>query len=103
MEHSREFYLEDRIGGEEIQHMKIVDFKTCLEDCKLTEVRSIGAYYTWMIWLRIDRVLANSFWYQEMKYTHVTCSVEGLSNYAPLMITLPTCPKSKTTFMFCEI
>ena len=35
---------EDRIGGEKVQYMEIVDFKTCLEDSKLTEIKSTGAY-----------------------------------------------------------
>ena len=55
---------EDRIGGEEVKHIEVTDFRTCLEDCELVEVRSTSAYYTWInktMWSRIDRVLANSF------------------------------------------
>ena len=51
---------EDRIGGEDVQYMEMVDFKRCLEETELTELKTTGAYYTWTnrsIWSKIDRLL----------------------------------------------
>jgi len=68
--------------------MKIKDFKACLEDCELTEIKYTGAYYTWTnrtMWSGIDRAVANSYWYTVMEYTHVKCVGEGLSSdHTPL-------------------
>jgi len=53
----------DRIGGEEVHHMETNDFANCLEESRLAEGRTTGAFYTWTnktIWSRIDKVLENN-------------------------------------------
>ena len=37
----------DRIGGIEVLESEFKDFAKCMEDCELTEMRRVGAYYTW--------------------------------------------------------
>ncbi|KAJ8419247.1 hypothetical protein Cgig2_009794 [Carnegiea gigantea] len=91
-----------RIGGKEIQHMEIKDFTCCLEDGELVEVRTTWAFYTWInntVWSKIDRVLANNYWFRDMEYTHPATTIEGLSNHTPLKIIFPTCPKSNSKFI----
>ena len=94
----------DIIGGEDIQYIEIADFKACLEDCELTEIRSTDAYYTWTnktVWSRIDRIVANSYWYNVMDYTHVKCEVQGLSNHTMLQLAFPISPRCRT--LLCSI
>ncbi|KAJ8423194.1 hypothetical protein Cgig2_023385 [Carnegiea gigantea] len=38
-----------------------------------------------------------------MDYTHVTCTVQGLSDHTPLKISFLYCPNGKPSFMFCEM
>ena len=73
-------HLDERIGGEAITLAEMKNFANCLEKCELEEVRSVGVTYTWTnktVWSKIDRVLANSHWYTEFGYTHVTWKIEG--------------------------
>jgi len=86
--------------------MEITDFRACLEDCDLTQINSTGAYYTWTnrtVWSRIDRAVANGYWYNVMGYTEVMCTVEGLSDHTQLHITCLTSPRHRNPFMFCEM
>ena len=86
--------------------MEMVDFKTCLEDTELTKLKTTGAYYTWTnrtIWSKIDRVVANSYWYGIMNFIHVKCEVEGLSDHTPLKVSFLPSPKRNSPFMFCEM
>jgi len=97
---------QERLGGEEVQRKELVDFTKCLDDCDIQEVHNSGAFFTWTnktIWSKIDRVLVNSYWYNEMGYTHVQSLAADLSNHTLLKITFPTCPRMKSNFMFCEM
>jgi len=87
--------LRDSIGGDAVQHGEIQDFATCLQECKLQEVTSNGAYFTWTnkwVWSRIDRVVANNRWYQAMGFTQVSCLAEGLSDHTPVRLLFPSMP-----------
>ena len=99
-------YPEERIGGDNINYMEINDFATCIEDCGLQEVKSTGAFFTWTnksTWSKLDRMVANSQWYLEMDYTHISCITEGLSDHTPLKITFPGCENKRAQFKFCEM
>lgn len=64
--------LNDRIGGQEVQPSEIQPFYVCVIQCRLQEMRSRGAYYTWKnrqgpdhrIYSRLDRTLINEEWLQ---------------------------------------
>jgi len=86
--------------------METKDFANCLEESELAEVRTAWAFYTWSnktIWSRIDRVLANSYWFRDMEYTHATTTIEGLLDHTPLRMIFRTCPKRKAKFIFYEM
>ncbi|KAJ8423957.1 hypothetical protein Cgig2_007561 [Carnegiea gigantea] len=38
-----------------------------------------------------------------MEYTHAKCTTEGLSDHTPFLITFPTYPRRKSTFISCEM
>ncbi|KAJ8423045.1 hypothetical protein Cgig2_021864 [Carnegiea gigantea] len=87
---------QERLEGEEVQHREVVDFAKCLDDCDIQETNKT-------VWLKIDRVLVNSYWYNGIRYTHVQSLAAHLSDHAPLKITFPACPRMKSNFMFCEM
>jgi len=99
-------FTQRREEGEKIQSAELISFAKCLEDCELQEVKSIGTFFTWTnrsTWSKIDTMVANSRWYQEIEYTHISCITEEFSDHTPLKINFPGCPKRRDHFKFCEI
>ncbi|KAJ8421820.1 hypothetical protein Cgig2_000989 [Carnegiea gigantea] len=74
------------------------DFATCLENCELSEMRTMVPYYTWTnksVWTRLNRVTFD--------YTHTSYKSNALSNYTSLIISFPNNHKPKATFQYCNI
>ncbi|XP_060217139.1 uncharacterized protein LOC132644565 [Lycium barbarum] len=73
----------------------IKDFKLCVGECSLQELRSSGAFYTWnnkhdeksRVYSKIDRVLVNGAWISTLPSSEVHCGNEGLMDHCPAIIT----------------
>jgi len=62
------------MGGIEVMETEVKEFASCIEECELEEMTSVGNYYTWTnksIWIRIDRVFINQMWCGTFDFTHV--------------------------------
>jgi len=40
-------YMQDRLGGDEVQDNEVREYAECIEHCELTEMRSFDSYYSW--------------------------------------------------------
>ena len=79
----------------------MTDFGDCISNYGLQELSYIGAFFTWTnktIWSRIDRALHNTLWYDTFDYTHVFYQPQGLSDYSPISLDFPTCPRPTKIF-----
>ncbi|KAJ8431726.1 hypothetical protein Cgig2_013425 [Carnegiea gigantea] len=99
-------YPNERIGGDEMEDIEIRDFTSCPQKCELHEMRSIGAFYSWInrtIWSRLDRMVVNDLWYVICEYGHLEYVIESLSDHTPLVLTFLDYPKTKAQFRFCDM
>ncbi|KAJ8421817.1 hypothetical protein Cgig2_023810 [Carnegiea gigantea] len=81
----------DSIGGADVLDSEISKFSKWIDVCELQKMRSSRPYFSWtnkITWSRIDRVnyLPNR-----------------LSDHTPLHIILPSCPRPKHEFTFCDM
>ncbi|XP_022889220.1 uncharacterized protein LOC111404680 [Olea europaea var. sylvestris] len=59
--------FDENCNGADVTPYKIKDFENCCLHVGLTDVRSIGCYYTWTnnsVWTKIDRAMVNDIWVQ---------------------------------------
>ncbi|KAJ8420995.1 hypothetical protein Cgig2_023909 [Carnegiea gigantea] len=92
-------YIEDRIGGTEVQLHEVQSLDDCSTKCELQE-------YTWTnktIWARIDRAFVNAYWYSLFDFCQVIYMVNTLSDHNALVMDFSWCPKPRPTFHFCDI
>lgn len=64
--------LEENNGGLEVWNRGMIDFRDCLLDLGLVDLRSIGETFTWWnkshndpVYRKLDRVLVNEHWLRE--------------------------------------
>ncbi|XP_075096511.1 uncharacterized protein LOC142174589 [Nicotiana tabacum] len=84
---------EERVGSS-VTMAKIREFKKCMEECSLQDMRSSGAYYTWSnkqpgdsrVMSKIDRVLINYEWTIKLPASEVHYMQLGLFYHAPSII-----------------
>jgi len=82
-------------GGTNIQAAGIKPFEDCINTCEVQQMRSTCAYFTWtnkIIWIRIDRALVNTLWYDPFDFSQVIYMANSLSNHTALIIDTPSCP-----------
>ncbi|KAJ8422255.1 LOW QUALITY PROTEIN: hypothetical protein Cgig2_025875 [Carnegiea gigantea] len=104
-------YLQDRLGGDELQESEVREYAECIDHYELTEMGSFGAYYSCSnkrrngkkLWSRIDRAFINLEWVHLFDFTQVDYLAEGISDYAPLKIAFLNSPKSKQSFKYCDM
>ena len=96
-------YPRDRIGGTKVHLHEIKSFSDCIITCELQELRNNSPYYTWTnktIWIRIDRVFVNTYWYNAFDICHLTYMANSFSDHIAMVLNFPCCPKPKPSFQF---
>ncbi|KAJ8438642.1 hypothetical protein Cgig2_016388 [Carnegiea gigantea] len=99
-------FKEDRIGGNEVQDSDIRELATLLDACEIHDLKSSGAYYSWMnktIWSRIDHVFLNDLWYDSFDYTHSSYLPNSLSDHTPILLQFPSSPRPPSVFQYCDM
>ncbi|XP_059277797.1 uncharacterized protein LOC132031975 [Lycium ferocissimum] len=89
-------FISVKSGERPYRISKSIDFLNCLEDCGLVDAGYFGTKYTWCndrgfpktIWKRLDRVLINTEWANELRETTVQHLARVSLDHAPLFITL---------------
>ncbi|XP_060170665.1 uncharacterized protein LOC132601601 [Lycium barbarum] len=85
---------EEKYGGRPYSLNKSIPFIDCLNDCGLSDMGFTGNAFTWcnerkeqeIIWKRLDRVLANEKWDEDIGNTIVQHLPRLSSDYCPLLI-----------------
>lgn len=84
---------EDRVNGAPVSHHETRDFVDCMDDLALTELKSIGPYYSWSnkgvgdarIASRIDRGLVNGPWMLTLPNVAAQYLSPSLSDHSPIL------------------
>ncbi|XP_074278443.1 uncharacterized protein LOC141602034 [Silene latifolia] len=79
--------MNERIGGAEVQWHNVLPMKQMAANCDLTELKSIGAFFTWnnkhengsKFYSKIDRVLINAEWLNDFPDCYANFLPEGHS------------------------
>ncbi|XP_062085223.1 uncharacterized protein LOC133791314 [Humulus lupulus] len=87
---------------------ELIPFQSCVEFCRLVDVKFSGSYYTWnnkqggndRVYAKLDRVLANNSWLENFKEAEVIFFPEGLMDHCPFMVNFGTAPVTKRSFKF---
>lgn len=61
------YKFDEKCNGTEVTPYNVKDFENCCLSVGLTNVRSIGCFYTWTnssIWSKLDRAMENDIWVQ---------------------------------------
>lgn len=83
----------ERIGRAAIVR-EMREFRQCIDQCELQELKSSGAFYTWnskqqgtdRVYSRIDIVLTNIDWLTQLPASEVHFMNEGLYDHCPAII-----------------
>lgn len=82
---------DDRVNGNAVTCAEVEDFKCCVDENELFEVRAVGPHFTWSnnqdgearIWSNIDRCFANHQWFSEYSRVVVERLEKGVSDHSP--------------------
>lgn len=96
--------MNDRVNGITVQENEIKDFREFMEDCRLTELPTVGRSYTWTnnhVYSRIDRTIVNAQWMIDMPPMQIQVMNPHFSDYSPLSIEVEaTMDNRKRPFRF---
>lgn len=81
--------IEDRLYGNPVQEVEVIDFKEFLQQSGMMELKSVGRYYTWtnhQIHSKIDRILVNAEWICKWPHLEGIIMDPHFSDHYPLKI-----------------
>uniref|UniRef100_A0A803P1H3 DUF4283 domain-containing protein n=1 Tax=Cannabis sativa TaxID=3483 RepID=A0A803P1H3_CANSA len=79
-----------------VKHKNSSEFRDCVDDCNLEDVKFVGSFFTWCnkqlgderTYSKIDRVLANPSWLDDHPNAEVVFHNEGLLDHSPAVLTV---------------
>ncbi|XP_075109235.1 uncharacterized protein LOC142181024 [Nicotiana tabacum] len=83
----------DKVGGK-VTYAEIKEFKECMEQCGLQELKSSGCFYTWnnkheeqdRVLSKIDKVITNNDWVNKFPAYEVHYMTAKVYDHIPTMI-----------------
>ncbi|KAF9624332.1 hypothetical protein IFM89_009615 [Coptis chinensis] len=98
------------VGGDPMHPREVYDFSLCLQNSRLTDINSIGFFFTWWnksvgigsIMSRIDRYLVNKAWYTAYPYFFAEFLPYGISNHSPMLLSWSDYKRKAPPFRFCN-
>ncbi|XP_074314519.1 uncharacterized protein LOC141649737 [Silene latifolia] len=95
-------YSNERLGSE-ITLAEVKPFLDCTHDCKITDLKAVGSFFTWnnkqkvatRVYIRIDRALINDEWLEAFPDAYAHFMTEGTFDHCPCMIHLDGPPRRK--------
>ncbi|XP_074299402.1 uncharacterized protein LOC141630493 [Silene latifolia] len=95
-------YANERIGSE-ITLAEVQPFLDCVNDCKITDMKVVGSFYTWnnkqdvltRVYSRIDRALINDDWLDAFPDAYAHFMTEGTFDHSPCVIYLDGPPRGR--------
>ncbi|XP_020272640.1 uncharacterized protein LOC109847811 [Asparagus officinalis] len=87
---------EEKLGGVTLTDADTQDFTNFIKDCDLSQLKTIGCYYTWnnkqdpvsRVWSRLDRTLANDSWINLYNSSQAEYLLPSFSDHSPALITI---------------
>ncbi|KAK1296072.1 hypothetical protein QJS10_CPB15g01200 [Acorus calamus] len=96
-------FSDEKLGGRPPNIRRLHKFNSCLEECNLHELHTVGQSFSWSnkqasrIACCLDRIVANSAWFAMFPEAYVQYTPESLSDHAALKLhavpPLHSCPK----------
>ncbi|XP_077215426.1 uncharacterized protein LOC143849980 isoform X2 [Tasmannia lanceolata] len=102
-------YVDERWRGGDPVLADMNDFNTCIDDCSLTDLKSVGQVLSWhnssrvgnIKLRRLDRALVNVDWLSDFPNSFAHYKNSGLSDHAPIIVNLsPTQGSGSKPFKF---
>ncbi|KAF7851298.1 hypothetical protein BT93_L4155 [Corymbia citriodora subsp. variegata] len=97
----------DRVGSSATWLPSYDDFKDCLSQVLLEDLRFVGYRYTWSSSSRynrklkkIDKVLVNCKWCQDFSYSEVAFLDPRISDHTPMVVKITAPMPKKKLFKF---
>ncbi|XP_077252323.1 uncharacterized protein LOC143891665 [Tasmannia lanceolata] len=89
---------DERSGGSPHKQNDIEDFNSCIYNCCLANLRSIGHSLSWnnratmseRKYARLDRALVNDLWLQDFPLGFAEYRPPGISDHSPIIVSLNT-------------
>ncbi|XP_060195312.1 uncharacterized protein LOC132624568 [Lycium barbarum] len=103
-------HRDDRLGGNTVTLAEVTDFQNCIDNCGLEEMANSGNTYTWSdkqaarIFSKIDRVLVNGEWVDQMPTITAHVLPEGISDHCPIVVqSLQSSSIKAKSFKYCNV
>ncbi|XP_022862530.1 uncharacterized protein LOC111382721 [Olea europaea var. sylvestris] len=84
--------FDEKSNGADVTPYEIKDFEMCCQNVGLTDMRSIGCFYTWnnnSVWSKIDRAMVNGNWMLESYDSFANFLPSGcLSDHSPCIVSI---------------
>ncbi|XP_022873326.1 uncharacterized protein LOC111392262 [Olea europaea var. sylvestris] len=84
--------FDEKCNGADVTPYEIKNLANCCLKVGLTDVRSIGCFYTWtngLVWNKIDRAMVNDFWVQNGAFVEANFLPSGcLSDHSPCIVSI---------------
>ncbi|KAL3754106.1 hypothetical protein ACJRO7_001366 [Eucalyptus globulus] len=97
----------DRIGGSNAWIPAFDEFRDCLVQAGLDDLRFTGYRFTWATssgpnrkQRKIDRVLVNGCWNSEFSFSEALFLAPGISDHTPMVIKVMPIPRASKPFKF---
>ncbi|XP_021764112.1 uncharacterized protein LOC110728770 [Chenopodium quinoa] len=96
-------HTSDRLHGTDVTDHETRDFQSLVDDLDLTEVKSKGAFYSWLnkahtgprTLSRIDRVFGNQAWLDSHGHVETVYLPPSLSDHSPVLLDICPAPAGK--------
>ncbi|KAF8012225.1 hypothetical protein BT93_I0377 [Corymbia citriodora subsp. variegata] len=97
----------DRMGSPNIWIPAFDEFKECLDQAELIDLRYVGFRYTWFTssganrkQRKIDRVLVNNHWCSAFLFSEASFLPSGISDHTPMVVRILAPVSRRTPFKF---
>ncbi|KAF8029778.1 hypothetical protein BT93_E2262 [Corymbia citriodora subsp. variegata] len=97
----------DRMGSPDIWIPAFDEFKDCLDQAELIDLRYVGFRYTWSTssginrkQRKIDRVLVNNHWCMVFSFSEASFLAPGISDHSPMVVRILAPASRRTPFKF---
>ncbi|KAL3734506.1 hypothetical protein ACJRO7_023803, partial [Eucalyptus globulus] len=99
----------DRLGGSDLWLPCFDEFRQCLDQAELDDLRYVGFRYTWSTssgpsrkMRKIDRVLVNPCWSQVFSFSEASFLALGISDHSPMVVKVENPILRKRPFKFFD-
>ncbi|XP_062099632.1 uncharacterized protein LOC133805461 [Humulus lupulus] len=87
---------------------ELVPFQTCVEHCRLVDVKFSGSFFTWnnkqagkdRVYAKLDRVLANDSWMEKYISAEVIFFREGEMDHSPFLVNFGSVQENRKPFRY---